>query len=499
MNARAWTLIVASTLTLACGGRVGDSDAGETDSAGTDASESGEASDVGTSGGVDTAEPSDSGETGEDAVAACIVDGALTRALAIADSKGQQLHVYEVGAAPITLDASLPDGVDAPAILGTDANAAVLAISSSYSKYIGPGSIEGAVLRLYERGGGALLWSRAFADYRLAQIHVDALGRVAATVGWSVAPTPAGVLVIDGVVTELPNFGPAGPIGPSGWVPGYIYDDLQEQLGTGLYNVETDALVQVTAGNNPSGWRVDGETIEYIDNDAEVPRLVVAGPASASAIELTPFAGLAPVYTDGVAGDYRLLVANLDGQGDAVTRKLARLERSTGALTPIDPTPPPGLEAFDCYFPRNAIDSDGRVLFELRDAGAARVYAWDPDDETWTALGEPMTEVEDIQVAGGFGRVLELHGHGANTTYCVGTEWSDPPPDALVGSSIQLARVDPPLQLVIDAEGFGAVSVDPDERCAAWISGGGAHQTVHDLDDDDALELPVAGAVVWLD
>ncbi len=500
MRSFVYLLLAASSVALtACADR-GNATAtlpGETDAGAGDTSDEPDAS--GTSG-----PETDGGETGDEdtgaAVEACIEDGALARGLVIADREGEALHLYEPGAEPRTLSAALPDGVDAPATLTTDANAEYIAVASSYSIYLNPGTDDGATLRLYARGSGALVWERALPNYRLGALHVDALGRVAATVGWSATPLPAGILVIDGVVQELTDFAPAGPIGPSGWIPGYIYGPGQEQIGTGLYNHVTEQLVEITSGNNPPGWRADGETIEFIDNDSVVPRHVIAGPTSATTVELTPFAGLdAPVYTDGVAGDYRLLVANLEGPEDEGARELVRLEVSTGELTTIDPAPPPGFQPFDCYFQRNAVDVEGRVLFELRDAGAAQIFAWDPARETWSALGVGVTAVDDVQVIGGHGRVQEIHGFGVNTTYCEQAEWSAPPANAIAGSTIQLARLEPHLSLVVDAEGVGAVSVDPLERCASWTSVGDASQTLHDLDDGDVIELPTTGHVIWLE
>ncbi|HLT40186.1 MAG TPA: hypothetical protein VK034_28095, partial [Enhygromyxa sp.] len=116
--------------------------------------------------------------------------------------------------------------------------------------------------------------------------------------------------------------------------------------------------------------------------------------------------------------------------------------------------------------------------------------------DQWTALGVPMTNVDDIGVDARFGRVELIQAHGPNTTYCMPTEWSDPPATAIDGSSVQLARVDPPLSVVLDVLPFSAVSVDASERCATWTGEGG--QVILDLDDGDELELAIGGAAIWL-
>jgi hypothetical protein len=143
------------------------------------------------------------------------------------------------------------------------------------------------------------------------------------------------------------------------------------------------------------------------------------------------------------------------------------------------------------------VDAEGRILFELRDAGAAQIHAWAPETEQWFALGVPMTEVEDIGVDGRFGRVELIQAHGLNTTFFPFVEWSDPPARALSGSSVQLARIEPPLSVVIDTLPFSNVTVDSSERCATWTDQNGQH--VRDLDDDDTLTLDVSGVAIWLD
>ena len=438
----------------------------------------------------------DGGDTGEPP-AGCIEGDALGRALAIVDSAAQHITVLWPGSEAIELPASLPAGVDAPATVLASQAGDYLAVTSAYSVYDPVVVDEGAVLRLYEVHTGALAWERAFADYRLGSTYVDEQGRVSASVGWSSEAGPAGVFVIDGQLTELSEFQPAGPIGSSGWLPGWIVDPLsKETLGSGLYNAFDHQLIPVTSGTTPPGWRAGDESIEHIDNDAPVPRLVHTRPEGHSTIELAPFAGIdGLVFMMSHAGDYRLVATFEDGSDQPPT--LARVHVPSGEVMAIELEPPPGLSAFDCYSQNSAIDLDGRVLVELRDEGAAQIHAWDPEEGTWTALGLPVTAVDDLAAPSRFGRVHEIHASGANTTYCLPSEWSAPPASALPGTSIQLARLDPPLNVVVDAEGWGAVTVDPQERCASWAVEGG--RRIVDLDDGDELELPRSGQVIWLE
>lgn len=478
----------------------GESSASDTSSTSEGSQGEGTTGDESTTTESETTEGSGGSETtGTPDLDMCIVDGVLVQPLAVVDTSAAAIYVYEPGSEPLTLSATIPEGIDdiSPQ-LAVDAAGNYIAVVSNYAVSLGPGEHEiGAVVRLFERGSATPSWSRTL-DHRLNAIYVDDLGRVTGTVGWNIEPGPVGMYIIDGEVQELAGLAPAGPIGPEGWIPGHIYAG-QEQVGTGFYSPETDTLVQITNSPNPTGWRIDGETIEYIDNEPSVPRLVLAGPASEEVIALDPFAeATSPISAYGFTDDFRLLDANF-GTADDPERRLYRLQVSSGILTPIEVTPPNAYVPFDCYFQVNAIDADGRVLFEYRNPGAAQIFAWDPDATTWTALGEAMTEVEDIMVQGNFDRVAQIHGFGENTTYCIEAQWQDPPQGALEGSSIHLARIDPPLSLVVDAEGFGAVHVDPEEHCAAWVSQQTGSLRVHDLDDAEVVELEVSGWTIWLD
>jgi len=456
--------------------------------------------------GSETGEAGEPGEPGEqegggdgDALAACIDEGGLARAFAVADGEAELVHVFEADGAELSLPAGLPPDIEAPATVGVSVSATHLAVGTSYSIYASlPEVDEGTRLRVYARDSFALAWSRDFDDYRLGPTYVDDEGRVAATVGWSSPSRPAGVIVSADGLTELEHFAPAGPIGPSGWLPGRIYDDADEPSGTGFYRPDSAELVEVSVGATPSGWHAWGEIIEYIDNAAELPRLVRAGPEAETVIELEPYAGVdALVFTMAVAGDYRLLAAHVgDVSEDAPL--LVRADTASDELLTIDPELPPGFEPFDCYSQSAALDGRGRILFELRDADSAQIHAWDPQTATWTPVGAPMTLIDDVGVVRSFGRVVQIQAMGVGQTYCPSSLWSEaPPPTALAGNSVQLARVEPPLSEVINGAGYSAmVSVDPAERCAGWSTAEGVQ--LLDLDDGETLDLPVSGSLVWL-
>jgi hypothetical protein len=435
---------------------------------------------------VDGGDPAS--ETGEVPVDACIDDGQLGRALAIMNSDAAQVHVFEPGRAELILPAPLPEGVDSHPVIWAVSSPGFIAVTTNYSIFE-PELELGSVLRLYDREAGALVWSHEVVARLVLHVYLDGEGRAVAQYGWNGdAPTPAGV-VIDGEAIELPTFAPRGPLGSDDWMPGFTVDANGTYTAGALYQPFSDELIVVTEN---SVWAAGDQTVEYIDETGPVPEFVLARPDASERIELSPFAGQQGlVEWLASAGDYRLL---------SMSPKLVRLQVATHELLEIDITPPPGLEPFDCYSPNTTVDTSGRILLELRDAGAAQIHAWDPESGTWTALGVPVTAVDDVGIQERFGRVETIYGHGTGMTDCPHAEWSDPPAGALASTSLQLARVEPPLSMILDVQTIVGFSVDPTERCATWRKSNG--QVVHDLDDGEQLTLDVSGVsgmALWLD
>ncbi|MEZ4452484.1 MAG: hypothetical protein R3B09_23675 [Nannocystaceae bacterium] len=471
---RALGLPLASLLACGPASLPGDTD-GATTSAGSDSSDGGET--AGTTG--DPGEPA----------GGCVDDGALTRSLAILDADAAVVRVASP-AGDRTLSAALPGDVDADARIIAATRGPYLAVASSYTIYKGPGDLdEAAAVRLYEHESGALLWEHVLTR-SVNQLYVDAQARVTAELDLRPGG-PAGLTIIDGQATALPRFAPRGPIGPEGQIPGRRLDAAQETYeAVGFIDLATAAFTPVVAATS-QWWILDG-AIEHLDPEASPPRFTVTRPGGAAVHELTPYADLgAWVWREHSAGDFRLFAADLDLDGNHADL-LVRLDVESGAQVVASSEPPPGLSRFDCY-PEVRVDVEGRVLFELRDAGSARVHAWDPGQASWSALGQAMTGIEAITLHPASGRVQVIEGSGPNTTFCGLSEWIDPPASALVGASFQLARVEPPLALATAS----APTVTDDERCAVWAEEGGLR--IYDLEDGDALTLPSSGAALWLE
>ncbi len=433
--------------------------------------------------GSDTSDPTPS--------TACIEDGELARAVAVADPDAQVVTVIDPVGGTATWSASLPAGVDHPAYIVMAARDDFLAVGTGYST----NGQFGTVVRLFDRAAGGLVWERQLSGHRLGNVYVDAQGRVVITAQWPDAPSFAGVVLVDGVPTAMPTFEPAGAIDPEGWIAGRFANQGDVQ-GAGFHNPDTQALVTVFVGQQPSGYRATEGTIEYIDDDSAIPRLVTATPTGETDVQLDAFAdadGLVTMMAR--AGAYRLVATPAADPEDPW--RLLRVHVQTGDAVLIDATPPEGWLPFDCYDRKAAIDVDGRVLFELRTDGVAQMHAYDPQSATWDALGEAVTGVEDILTAATFGTVHHIVTHGEGETFCPPVPWTGAPGYAPSGGSSQLARIDPPFVAFLEYDGYGAgATVDPDERCASWVDARG--RRIHDMDDGEELMVAGRGSLVWL-
>ena len=112
------------------------------------------------------------------------------------------------------------------------------------------------------------------------------------------------------------------------------------------------------------------------------------------------------------------------------------------------------------------------------------------------------TGTDDFRITGGgplgqFDHVVVIRTWAMHMGACPLPEWSDPPPEAIKGDTLQLVRADPPLTTVLDASIDPLPVVDGSEHCAAWAAG--QKQVVRDLDDGDVLEFDVPGWALWLD
>lgn len=418
---------------------------------------------------------------------ACIRDGALSRPVAVLDGARQQIRILEPGSEVLTLDAGGSRSAD-PSLHAAAAGDFIAVGVTDVD-----GGMAHTIVRLFERSSGDLYWEQAWDAY-LRGIWVDGQGNLSAALDGSLA----GAAYIDGESYGLSDFRPAGPVGATGWMPGLQIDPADQTVAAaGLHDPAADAWVVATTSWQSA--RFGADVVEHTVM-GDPPRLVVTRPDGETTIMLTAFSGDdGAVATVASAGEYRLVSQQADAWGDP--SELVRVHLPTGEVVPIDPPLPAGHEAFDCYDRKAALHADGLILFNLRNDGAARVQAWDPHEETWTPLGSPMTEVDEISVGATFGRVHVIVAHGIGKTFCPPPTWTDPPGRAIVGSSLQLSRLDPPLDLVLDEVPSwigGGVSVDEPEQCAAWPTQGGVLR-IRDLDDGDSVELPGADALLWLD
>ena len=134
------------------------------------------------------------------------------------------------------------------------------------------------MLRLFDRSDGSLLWSFEL-DFTILELFVDDDARVVASVAAYVdVPSPwiintGGISVIDGELISFPNYYPLGPITESGWVPVSQDDGDLSPIGVGFWQPLLAEYVEVSS--TTTSGSVHGDTLEYVDNDAPTPELVI--------------------------------------------------------------------------------------------------------------------------------------------------------------------------------------------------------------------------------
>lgn len=122
----------------------------------------------------------------------------------------------------------------------------------------------------------------------------------------------------------------------------------------------------------------------------------------------------------------------------------------------------------------------------MRDDDAAWIAAWEPETEEWSLLGLPLADVDGMWVYAIGGTVYAIGVGDPDSCEDPAAPFSNPPADALLGDSQQIASVES--GLVWPAGLF--VQLDGQRVCAMWIAG--EERVVLDLEDGDQLVFPIA-------
>jgi hypothetical protein len=345
-------------------------------------------------------------------------------------------------------------------------------------------------LHAFDRAG-TLSWSAGFDGVVSTDFWAGPEG-LAASTSELLGTGPVGLVATQAGGLSLANHVPLGAPA-QGVVPvvELIGDSVFGQPG--WFDVADESFTPVAlAPIDPYAVRVGEDFITFEYATAEGPGLafVAASPSEAIVIELPaafPIGGVAEFAA--TAGDHRLLRAGTDPE------VFARIDLDLAEATLLEPTPPNGWDWFECSGRRAGLDPDGRALFELRSADAARVWAYDVDADAWSELGLPMSGVEDIEFAGGVGEVHVVRGIASGT--CPDVEWMQAAPaEALIGDSLHVARREPALAIEVPAANV-EVPVDAGRRCVAFEDA--QAWQVRALDGEDVATFAGGGRWIWIE
>jgi hypothetical protein len=348
----------------------------------------------------------------------------------------------------------------------------------------------GATLHAFDRAG-VLRYSASFDAVSTTGLGVGSEG-LAASTSELLGTGPVGLVATSAGGLSLPAHVPLG--GPDeGHVPvaELMGDSVFGQVGW-IRLVDESFIPVAVAPIDPYAVRVaiNSITLEYTTSQAPGLAFVAAAPGESAVVELPaafPDTGMADLAAR--AGNFRLLRAG------ASPEVFARIDLELGEAELIEPTPPDGWEWFDCTLRNAAIDPEGRVLFELRSAEAARMWAYDVEGDAWTELGLPMSGVEDIEFITSVGDVHVVR--GISNGFCPDVEWmAEAPADALIGDSLQIVRREPALAIELPAASEVA-PVDAGERCVA-VEDAGAWRVLA-LDGTGETSFAGGGSWIWLD
>jgi hypothetical protein len=346
---------------------------------------------------------------------------------------------------------------------------------------------ENTKVHVFSRSSGERLWMRDIDD-GASTLHMSDDGWLSvSTGGWN---TSLGFVMSEAATIDLPNYAPLGPptlghvaaLGNSdGW--GWLdLDDLSWQPIT-LPSVSSYGLTVAD----------DHHTIEYVTFIDGAFAFVRERPGETDIFTLPFVVPEEPVDVVARNGRYRV-VRRARYWLEPPDIDHVRIDIQTGDLELVDPEKPQYWAFFDCMERRTSVDDVGRLYFELRRGSSAQAWAYDVVDEAWTAMGHPLSLIEDIHVRA-VSRDLLLVG-GSVEGDCMDAEWTEPPVDALLGNSVQLVRRESALTMVLPDT---PLRIDQQQRCVALIEDDG--WKVRALDGSGAvLELgPGVGDWLWLD
>jgi hypothetical protein len=347
-----------------------------------------------------------------------------------------------------------------------------------------------AVVHVFDRASGELQWDTTLNDARVEQMWVSEDGWVSGALEldeFGAPGLPVGFVASADETHALLSYQPLTAVQDGRVAAVEIVPNTIGEVGW----LTIADMTWVAAQPSPSqlGVRVvDEQTLEYVAQGAEGEVFVRATLDGSETFEF-PGGQVTPM---GGRGSYRLLqTLNLV---EAVPR-FARLDIESGEILVIDPELPAEWSHLDCAGRNARIDDNGTVLFELEllAADIVAVWAYAPEDDTWTQLGSDVSGVADIEILGDVGSAYAVLFYPRDELFACGQDnsWLVNP------NSLQVVRHEPPLAIELEGR---EVAMDSQQRCMAHYSD--SAWQVRSLATNGAEDVPVAetyGTWVWLD
>jgi len=412
------------------------------------------------------------------------------------DETAVEVTMLRADGSSFALDTSLPDAApDAELDLVFDVTADLIFVAV-YDDL--PGLDHNlAHYRVYERDTGALVWDYADVMWepqgRAPYLGED--GRVALFVYSSLDNSDISysqVLGPDGPIDLFEGVA-RSPVGPDDWLAIEVGESFPRWRNVTSKNQTSPSHPQY---NEYSSWVGGDGTLAHL---AEIDDAIYFVTERVDEPELIPWPELEPYLLNGWslsrANFYSRQMEVANGDDERLLRLLDGDVSEEWELFP-----PPGHFEPKCTSSRLSFDAEDQMIMTWRDADGARLFVRATPDDDWSPLPDmlPIAEVHGSSLGTGFGTYY-LRGYAPGEKSCFAPgDWANPPPETMLGSSLQILR---PVDETHIQSDYGAFpSIVAEGRCSARPLSDDPAQPwrIDDLVNQTWIAAPLPGRLLWL-